>query len=99
MFLYLGASKKKRSNAVFCAVGFFEGLSLACLVGLLLFIEWDFFSRAFHLLVVSAMFFGEGGLFPGLSLACLVGLLFFLKLVLFHWASSLFVVSSSHVFL
>ena len=41
MFLSLGSSKKqKRSNAVFfCAVGFFQGLSLACLVG---------FPAAFH---------------------------------------------------
>ena len=54
MVLYLGGSRRKVSNACFCTVGVFQGLSLACLVGLLLFMEWDFFSRASHLLVVSS---------------------------------------------
>ena len=77
MFLYLGRSKKKTKCSCFFAVGFFQGLSLACLVGLLLFMEWDFFSRASHVFVVSScLFFGECGFFQGLSLACLVGLLF-----------------------
>ena len=58
----------------------FQGLSLACLVGLLLFMEWDFFSRASHLLVVSSCHFLMKVLFfQVLSLACLVGLLLFLK--------------------
>ena len=34
--------------------GFFQGLSLACLVGLLLFLKWDFFHGASSLLVVSS---------------------------------------------
>ena len=101
MFLYLGRSKntKKTKCSGFFRSWFFQGLSLACLVGLLLFMEWDFFSRASHLLVVSScLFFGEGGFFQGLSLACLVGLLLFLKWDFFHGASSLLVVSSCHIF-
>ena len=42
---------------------FFQGLSLACLVGLLLFTEWDFFSRGFSLLVVSSCHFFREGVF------------------------------------
>ena len=34
VFLYLGRSNS--SNAFFCVVGFFQGLSEACFVGLLL---------------------------------------------------------------
>ena len=34
--------------------GFFQGLSLACLVGLLLFLKLDFFRWASSLLVVSS---------------------------------------------
>ena len=62
-------------------VEFFQGLSLACLVGLLLFLKWDFsMGLLVCLLSLAAIFFGEGGFFQGLSLACLVGLLLFLKL-------------------
>ena len=68
-------------------VDFVQGLSLACLVGLLLFLKWDFFHGASSLLVVSSCHvFCEGGFFQGLSLACLVGLLLFLKLDFFHGA-------------
>ena len=56
MFLYLGRSKNKKipNAAAFFAVGFFQGLSLACLVGLLLFMKLDFFHGASSLLVVSS---------------------------------------------
>ena len=59
IFLYLRRSKKTKKTKCSCffAVGFFQGLSLACLVGLLLFMEWDFFNRASHLLVVSSCLF------------------------------------------
>ena len=38
----------------FCEGGFFQGLSLACLVGLLLFLKWDIFDWASSLPVVSS---------------------------------------------
>ena len=80
-------------------VDFFQGLSLACLVGLLLFLKWDSFHGSSSLLVVSSChIFGEGGFFQGLPLAYLVGLLACLEVGFFHWASSLLVVSSCHVF-
>ena len=46
--------------------GFFQGLSLACLVGLLLFLKLDFFHWASSLLVVSSCHvFCEGGFCSG----------------------------------
>ena len=80
--------------AIFFEGGFFQGLSLACLVGLLLFLKLDFFHWASSLLVVSSchVFFVKVFFFQGLSLACLVGLLLFLKWDFFDWASSLPVV-------
>ena len=47
-------------------VDFFQGLSLACLVGLLLFLKWDFsMGLLVCLLSLAAIFFGEGGFCSG----------------------------------
>ena len=58
-------------------VDFFPGLSLACLVGLLIFLKLVFFHWASSLLVVSSchvfFFFVKVDFVQGLSLACLVG--------------------------
>ena len=64
------------------AVAFLQGLSLACLVRLLLFVK-QYFSEGLLvcLFCVAAVFFGccAVGSFQGLSLACLVCLLLFVK--------------------
>ena len=53
-----------------------QGLSLACLVGLLLFLKWDFCMGLLAcLLCVAASFFVQVDFVQGLLLACLVGLL------------------------
>ena len=68
--------------AFLCAAGFFQGLSLACLVGLLLFVKWGFVRWASSLLfcVAAVFFFAQLDFVQGLSLPRLVGLLFFVKL-------------------
>ena len=76
---------------------FVQGLSLACLVGLLLFVKLDFLVELpICLLSLAAMCFCAGGVFQGLSLACLVGLLLFVKWDVFSRASHLQVVSGCH---
>ena len=82
-------------------VDFVQGLSLACLVGLLLLLKFGFFHWASSLLVVSSchVFFVKVDFVQGLSLACLVVLLLFLKWDFFDWASSLLVVCGCQFFL
>ena len=68
---------------LFCAqLDFFQGLSLACLVGLLLFVKWGFVRWASSLLfsVAAVFIFAQLDFVQGLSLPRLVGLLFFVKL-------------------
>ena len=64
-------------------VDFVQGLSLACLVVLLL----------------CQFFFVQVDFVQGLLLACVVGLLLFLKWDFFHWVSSLLVVCGCQFFL
>ena len=79
-------------------VGFFQGLSLACLVGLLRFLKWDFsMGLLVCLLFLASIFCGEGVFCSGPVPGMLGGPAAFLEVGFLQRASSLLVVSSFHI--